>query len=100
MNKGDFFDMKDYVHQPRLYEALEDFYVCGFNTFPDEDWDARLLTDEIFTVDEDSVLVCLDGRPVVNNISLKRFDYSELSTEKSYDVKLGDGVIALFTRNK
>ena len=100
VNKGDFFDMKDYVHQPRLYEALEDFYVWGFNTFPDEDWDARLLTDETFTVEEDSVLICLDGRPVVNDISLRRFDYSELSTEKSYDVKLNDGVIALFTRSK
>ena len=92
--------MKDYLYQPRLYEALEDFYVWGFNTFPNEDWDARLLTDEVVTVDEDSVLICLDGRPIVNDISLRRFDYSELSTEKSYDVKLNDGVIALFTRNK
>ena len=100
VKKGDFFDMKDYLYQPRLYEALEDFYVWGFNTFPNEDWDARLLTDEVFTVEEDSVLICLDGIPIVNDISLRRFDYSELSTEKSYDVKLNDGVIALFTRNK
>ena len=100
VKKGDFFDMKDYLNQPRLYEALEDFYVWGFNTFPNEDWDARLLTDEVFTVEKDSVLVCLDGKPVVNDISLRRFDYSELSTEKSYNVNLGDGVIALFTRSK
>ena len=91
--------MKDYLYQPRIYEALEDVYVWGFNTFPNQDWDGRLLTDETFTVDTDSVLICLDGKPVVNDITLRRFDYSELSTEKSYDVKLGDGVIALFTRS-
>ena len=51
--------MKDYLYQPRLYEALEDFYVWGFNTFPNEDWDARLLKDEVVTVEEDSVLICL-----------------------------------------
>ena len=99
VKKGDFFDMKDYLYQPRIYEALEDVYVWGFNTFPNQDWDGRLLTDETFTVDTDSVLICLDGKPVVNDITLRRFDYSELSTEKSYDVKLGDGVIALFTRS-
>ena len=92
--------MKDYLYQPRIYEALEDVYVWGFNTFPNQDWDARLLTDETLTVDAESILICLDGKPVVNDITLRRFDYSELSTEKSYDVKLNDGVIALFTRNK
>ena len=63
--------MKNYLNQPRLYEALEDFYVWGFNTFPNEDWDARLLTDEVLTVEKDSVLICLDGKPIVNNISLE-----------------------------
>ena len=24
---GDFFSMKDYLYQPRMYEALEDFYM-------------------------------------------------------------------------
>ena len=91
--------MKDYLYQPRIYEALEDVYVWGFNTFSNQDWDARLLTDETLTVDGESILVCLDGKPVVNDITLRRFDYSELSKEKSYDVKLNDGVIALFTRN-
>ena len=99
IKKGDFFSMKDYLYQPRIYEALEDVYVWGFNTFPKQDWDARLLTDETLTVDGESILVCLDGKPVVNDITLRRFDYSELSKDKSYDVKLGDGVIALFTRS-
>ena len=91
--------MKDYLYQPRIYEALEDVYVWGFNTFNNQDWDARLLTDETLTVDGESILICLDGKPVVNDITLRRFDYSELSKDKSYDVKLGDGVIALFTRS-
>ena len=99
VKKGDFFDMKNYLYQPRIYEALEDVYIWGFNTFPNQDWDGRLLTDETLTVDTDSVLICLDGNPVVNDITLRRFDYSELSTEKSYDINLNDGVLALFTRN-
>ena len=99
VKKGDFFDMKDYLYQPRIYEALEDVYVWGFNTFPNQDWDGRLLTDETLTVNGESILICLDGKPVVNDITLSRFDYSELSKDKSYDVKLGDGVIALFTRS-
>ena len=99
IKKGDFFSMKDYLYHPRIYEALEDVYVWGFNKFPNQDWDARLLTDETINVDDGSILVCLDGKPVVNDITLRRFDYSELSKEKSYDVKLNDGVIALFTRS-
>ena len=47
-----------------------------------------------------NVSLSIKGRPIVNDISLRRFDYSELSTEKSYDVKLNEGVIALFTRSK
>ena len=39
------------------------------------------------------------GNEFVNDITLRRFDYSELSKDKSYDVKLGDGVIAVFTRS-
>ena len=35
-----------------------------------------LLKDEVVTVEEDSVLICLDGRPIVNDISLRRIDYS------------------------
>ena len=31
IKKGDFFSMKDYLYQPRIYEALEDVYVWGFN---------------------------------------------------------------------
>ena len=93
VNTGDFFSMKDYLYQPRIYEALEDVYVWGFNTFPNQDWDARLLTDETLSVDGVSILICLVGKPVVNDITLR------LSKDKSYDVKLGDGVIALFTRS-
>ena len=96
VKKGDFFDMKNYLNQPRLYEALEDFYVWGFNTFPNEDWDARLLTDEVFTVEKDSVLVCLDGNPIVNKNTLQRFDFDELQENKIYNIDIRNGVLALF----
>ena len=70
VKKGDFFNMKDYLYQPRIYEALEDVYVWGFNTFPNQNWDARLLTDEILTVEGNNILICLDGKPIVNDKSL------------------------------
>ena len=97
VKKGDFFNMKDYLYQPRIYEALEGVYVWGFNTFPNQNWDARLLTDETLTVEGNNILICLDGKPIVNDKSLRRFDYADLSSDKTYDIKLNDGVLALFT---
>ena len=65
---GDFFSMKDYLYTPRMYEALEDFYMFGFNIQnKDEDWDGRLLKDEELKVENESVIICLDGNPFVNN---------------------------------
>ena len=66
--------MKDYLYQPRIYEALEDVYVGGFSLFKSKR-DARLLTDEILTVEGNNILICLDGKPTVNDKSLRRFDY-------------------------
>ena len=50
------------------------------------------------TVEKESSLVCLDGNPVVNGITLKRYDYDDLTIDKIYNINLNDGVLALFTR--
>ena len=44
-----------------------------------------------------NVSLSIKGRPIVNDISLRRFDYADLSSDKTYDIKLNDGVLALFT---
>ena len=96
---GDFFSMKDYLYTPRMYEALDDFYMFGFNIQnKDEDWNGRLLKDEELKVENESVIICLDGSPFVNNKRLVQFDYADLSTDKTYDVELNEGVVALFTK--
>ena len=99
IKKGEFFSMKDYLYTPRMYEALEDFYMFGFNIQnKDEDWHGRLLKDEAFKVENESVIICLDGNPFINNKRLVQFDYADLSTDKTYDVELNEGVVALFTK--
>ena len=64
----------------------------------DEDWNGRLLKDEELKVENESVIICLDGSPFINNKRLSQFDYAELSTDKVYDVEINEGVVALFTR--
>ena len=40
----------------------------------------------------------LIAAPFVNNKRLVQFDYADLSTDKTYDVELNEGVVALFTK--
>ena len=73
--------------------------MFGFNiSNKEEDWDGRLLKDEELRVNNESVIICLDGSPFINNKRLSQFDYAELSTDKVYDVEINEGVVALFTR--
>tara|TARA_B100000424_G_C22582430_1_gene327315 strand:+ start:49 stop:273 length:225 start_codon:yes stop_codon:yes gene_type:complete len=73
--------------------------MWGFNKMSDyDDWDGKLVDDDKIKVDSESVLVCLDGNPIVNNIELKKYDFDELSIGKEYDIMLNNGVLALFTR--
>ena len=72
--------------------------MWGFNTLnDDDDWDGRLI-NETFTAEGQSVLVCLDGSPIVNNITLSRYDYDELTSGKIYNIIPDNGVLALFTK--
>ena len=73
--------------------------MFGFNIQnKDEDWDGRLLKDEEVKVENESVIICLDGNPFINNKRLIQFDYADLSSNKIYDVDLNEGVVALFTK--
>jgi len=45
-----------------------------------------------------TVLVCLNGSPVVNSIKLSRYDYDELTEGKKYTIIPNGGVLALFTK--
>ena len=73
--------------------------MWGFNKMSDDDdWNGELLGDGKIKINSESVLVCLDGEPVVNNIKLRRYDFDELLIGKEYDIMLNSGVLALFTK--
>ena len=109
---GQLFDFKKYVGKNLVYEFLEDTHIFGFapGTTTDEDgkrgedsaidWSGKLIekNGEI-AVAKKSILVCLDGSPIVNGKTLARYDYDELSTSKTYNIELNtNGVLALFTQ--
>ena len=99
VSSNHFFSMKDKLHLPVMLESLEDFYMIGFNTLnKNEDWEGRLVTEDILRVDKESQLICFDGNPVINGKELTRFDYSEIYPNKDYEI-INEGVLGLFTRN-
>ena len=57
-----------------------------------------MVTEKSLKVTKKSILICLDGSPVVNDKTLSIHDYDELSADKTYTIDLKtDGVLALFT---
>ena len=112
LTKGKLFDVKELLGKTTVYEFLEDTHIFGFapGTTTNEDgnrgedstidWNGKLIekNGEI-AVAKKSILVCLDGSPIVNGKKLARYDYDELSTTKTYAIDLEtDGVLALFTQ--
>ena len=99
--KGQLVDVKEFLGKTVVYEFLEDTHTFGFNLGRDskDDWSGKLIEKNGgLQVTKKSILVCLDGSPVVNGKTLARYDYDELLTTKSYDIDLKtDGVLALFT---
>tara|TARA_B100000427_G_C15337829_1_gene519778 strand:+ start:283 stop:756 length:474 start_codon:yes stop_codon:yes gene_type:complete len=96
-NKNNFVDTTDYLYSQRVYECTDNCHIFGFNPLnPKDKWDGRLIK-ESFTGDDDSWLICFDGRPVINGKLVNRFEYAKLE-EKYYDVCLNDAIIGVFTR--
>ena len=111
---GKLVDVKELLGKNVVYEFLEDTHVFGFNSYvnprsdsgefdasvTDIDWTGKLIEKNgTITVAKKSILVCLDGSPVVNGKTLSRYNYDELSTSKTYTIDLKtDGVLALFTQ--
>ena len=96
--KGELVDVKEFYMRDIIYDFVEDTSMWGFNTLKDtDDWNGELV-DKTFTAKGISVLVCIDGNPVVNNIKLSRNDYDELTEGKTYNILPDTGVLALFTK--
>tara|TARA_B100000424_G_C22903102_1_gene480323 strand:- start:661 stop:1131 length:471 start_codon:yes stop_codon:yes gene_type:complete len=90
-------DCKKYLYEQRIYQALDDLYIIGFNPLKAElDWDGKLVKNS-FIGSDNSYLICFDGNPVVNGNKMKRWDYASL-VNKKYEVEINDGILALFTK--
>lgn len=96
--KGELVDVKEFYMRDIIYDFVEDTSMWGFNTLKDtDDWNGELV-NKTFTAKGISVLVCIDGNPVVNNIKLSRNDYDELTEGKTYNIIPNTGILALFTK--
>lgn len=99
INPKDFFDMKKYLNDHIMMEICEDFYWIGFNTLDkNQNWNGKLVTDDILVVEKESWIICFDGHPIVNNKELSRFDYAPLYPDKKYEIILNKGVLGVFTK--
>ena len=94
---GILIDVKEFYNHNVVYEFLEDTDVWGFNPTNEDDWDGKIV-NQTFKSSGTSILVCLDGNPIVNNITLSRYDYDELTAGKIYNIIPDNGVLALFTK--
>ena len=99
IKKGDFYCTKDKLYDHFIIEALEDFCMIGFNTLDKpQDWNGRIIDEDILRVDKDSILICLDGKPVVESVELSMFDYGNVYSGQEYQIDTNDGVLGLFTK--
>ena len=94
---GILIDVKEFYNHNVVYEFLEDTDVWGFNPTNEDDWDGKIV-NQTFKSSGTSILVCLDGSPIVNNIRLSKYDYDELTHGKTYNIISNSGVLALFTK--
>jgi hypothetical protein len=95
-------DVQDYARSEVIFQALEDFYLIGFNT-PDKNikWDAELFTskDKILINKKDkSFAICLHGNVSINDKQLKKYDYVEISSGIEYKLNIDkNGALGLFS---
>ena len=104
----DFFSMQHLLHEPIMMETYDDLYIIAFNSInknkpftgsgtTGEVWDGKLVTEPTLHVSKESHLICFDGNPIVNGKQLERFDYADISPDRTYEINLNDGALGLFT---
>ena len=94
----DFFSMQHLLQNPVMMETYDDFYMIGFNAINKKEvWDGKLVTEPTLHVSKESHLICFDGNPIVNGKQLERFDYDDLSSDRTYEINLNGGALGVFT---
>ena len=108
IKETDFVDVRDTLYDYRTFQSLEDFHLIGFNTLDKkQNWEGRLVKPDENILDlniirelyKPAFLVCFNGKPIINNITMKRYEYSSLDLSKEYKINLNGGVLGLFYKN-
>ena len=90
-------DVRTLIGSDRIYKPFEDFEIYGFNCNGEyKPWSARKIINS-FHGDDNSWLICFDGRPIINGITLEKMNYAKL-TNKKYDVDINDSIVGVFTK--
>ena len=109
ISEGNFYDIQNFEGEDVIFKSFDDFYLIGFNPL-DSKWKARLIRsdeteldlksiyDKPQSVSSKSFIVCLDGNPIINDKKLRRYDYSEVTYPKQYNIQLNEGVLGFFTK--
>ena len=106
--EGVLMDVRQHVDKKIIFEATEDFFTIGFNTFDKgQNWEGRLVEKNETTLDLDLIrqlnkstfLICFDGKPIVNDKEMRRYDYAKINLSKNYSIQLNGGVLGLFYKN-
>ena len=73
--------------------------MIGFNTLDKpQDWNGRIVNEDILKVEKDGMLICFDGSPVVEDQQLAMFDYGSVHSGQEYSIDVTEGVLGLFTK--
>jgi len=108
VEEGELVDVRSYLHKFRIFHSQEDFHLVGFNTLEKgQNWEGRLIKSDEEVLDlhvirelyKISFLVCFDGKPIVNDKTMKRYEYARLDVSKEYKVNLNGGALGLFYKN-
>ena len=100
VKEKELIDVRDTLYEYRTFHAIENFYMIGFNTLDKNvDWDGRLICENVLTVsNDDSYIICFDGKPIINEVKMSRYDYVKLTKNKNYSIDIQNGVLGLFTK--
>ena len=70
--------------------------MVGFSALDKkQNWDGKLVSGNTVKEERDSILICLDGSPVVENQQLSIFDYGNLDAGIEYEVDVVNGKLEI-----
>ena len=96
-DSNNFVDVREYLYSQRVYTSSRPYLIYGFNPINTQEfWEAKLIKKS-FEGDDKSWLICFEGKPVINGVSVKPMDYAKLES-KHYNVCLNNAVVGVFTK--